>query len=321
MASGFFALLDDVAAIAKVAAASLDDLGTMAAASMDDTAAAAVKASSKAAGVVIDDAAVTPRYVVGFSADREIPIVAKIARGSLKNKLLLLLPGALALSYFLPVAITPLLMAGGAFLCFEGAEKLWEKLSPHADAGDDDTGMDAAQREQSMVSGAIRTDLILSGEIMAIALGAVEDKAIGEQAVALVAVAIGITVMVYGAVALIVKADDFGVYLARKKNGALAGLGRGLVTGMPPFLALLGWIGLAAMLWVGGHIVIDGLNMFGITPPHDLLHAGMHAIEGAGGLATWLVEAGGSGLFGLALGAVIVALLHALPKRTAKTAH
>jgi len=310
MAGGLFALLDDVAAITKVAAASLDD-----------TAAAAVKASSKAAGVVIDDAAVTPRYVVGFSADREIPIVAKIARGSLKNKLIILLPGALALSYVLPVAITPLLMAGGAFLCFEGAEKLWEKFSPHEDSSDDGAGMDAVQREQSMVTGAIRTDLILSGEIMAIALGTVEDKPISEQAVALVVVAVGITAIVYGAVALIVKADDFGVYLARSRSGALAALGRGLVKGMPPFLVLLGWIGLAAMLWVGGHIVIDGLNKFGITPPHDLLHAGMHAVEGAGGLVTWLMEAGGSGLFGLALGAVIVAALHALPKRSAKAAH
>ena len=143
MAGGLFALLDDIAAIAKVAAASVDDIGTMAAASLDDTAAAAVKASSKAAGVVIDDAAVTPRYVVGFSADRELPIVAKIARGSIRNKLLILLPGALALSYFLPVVITPLLMAGGAFLCFEGAEKLWEKLTPHDEAADDEEQVDA----------------------------------------------------------------------------------------------------------------------------------------------------------------------------------
>jgi predicted DNA repair protein MutK len=270
---------------------------------------------------VIDDTAVTPGYVVGLTPDRELPIIAKIAWGSAKNKLLFLLPAALGLSAFAPWAITPILMLGGAYLCYEGAEKIIAALSG-VDHGEEATGItDPRELEDRQVSGAIRTDLILSGEIMAIALGTVEDKAIGEQAVALVAVAIGITVMVYGAVALIVKADDFGVYLARKKNGALAGLGRGLVTGMPPFLALLGWIGLAAMLWVGGHIVIDGLNKFGITPPHDLLHAGMHAIEGAGGLATWLVEAGGSGLFGLALGAVIVALLHALPKRTAKTAH
>jgi predicted DNA repair protein MutK len=315
MAGGLFALLDDIAAIAKVAAASVDDIGTMAAASLDDTAAAAVKASSKAAGVVIDDAAVTPRYVVGFSADRELPIVAKIARGSIRNKLLILLPGALALSYFLPVVITPLLMAGGAFLCFEGAEKLWEKLTPHDEAADDDTPSDPAERERTMVAGAVRTDLILSAEIMAIALGTVEDKPIAEQAVALIVVALGITAMVYGAVALIVKADDAGVHLARLKNGAVAALGRGLVTGMPPFLALLAWIGVAAMLWVGGHIVIDGLNTFGIHQPHEWLHAAIHAVAGAGGAAQWLVEAGGSGLFGAALGAVIVAALHALPRK------
>jgi uncharacterized protein len=302
VASGLFALMDDVAAIAKVAAASLDD-----------TAAAAVKASAKAAGVVVDDAAVTPRYVVGFSADRELPIVAKIARGSLKNKLVFLLPGALALSYFLPVAITPLLMAGGAFLCFEGAEKLWEKFTPADEFAEQAAALDAADREQTMVASAIRTDLILSAEIMAIALGTVEQEPIAEQAAALVVVALGITALVYGAVALIVKADDLGVHLARKRNGAVAAIGRALVAGMPPFLALLGWVGLAAMLWVGGHIVIDGLHKFGINAPHDLLHAAMHQVEGAGGFAIWAAEAAGSGLFGLALGGLIVAVLHAMP--------
>ena len=315
MASGLFALLDDVAAIAKVAAASVDDVGTMAASALDDTAAAALKASSKAAGVVVDDAAVTPRYVVGFTADREIPIVAKIARGSLRNKLFILLPGALALSWLLPVLITPLLMAGGAFLCFEGAEKLWEKLTPHDEAAGEDDALSAAERENQMVSGAIRTDMILSAEIMAIALGTVEQEPLAEKAAALIAVALGITIMVYGAVALIVKADDLGVRLARGRNGAIAALGRGLVNGMPGFLALLGWVGLLAMLWVGGHIVIDGLNKFGVGAPHELLHAAMHAVDGGGGLAVWLAEAGGSGLFGLALGAVIVLALHALPRK------
>jgi predicted DNA repair protein MutK len=315
MASGLFALLDDVAAIAKVAAASIDDVGKMAAATLDDTAAAAVKASAKAAGVVVDDAAVTPRYVVGFSADRELPIVARIARGSLRNKLLILLPVALALSAFLPVLITPLLMAGGAFLCFEGAEKLWEKLRPHAEAKSEDGSLSAVERENSMVAGAIRTDLILSAEIMAIALGTVEQEPLMEKAAALIAVALGITGLVYGAVALIVKADDLGVRLARQSNGAVAAIGRGLVSGMPGFLALLGWVGLAAMLWVGGHIVIDGLNKFGVSLPHELLHGLMHAVEDAGGLATWLAEAGGSGLFGLVLGGLIVAGLHAIPRK------
>lgn len=315
MASGLFALLDDIAAIAKVAAASIDDIGTMAVSSLDDTAAAAAKASAKAAGVVVDDAAVTPRYVVGFSADREIPIVAKIARGSLKNKLVILLPGALALSYFLPVAITPLLMAGGAFLCFEGAEKLWEKLTPEDEAALEEAALDPAEKERTMVSGAIRTDMILSAEIMAIALGTVEEAPIAEQAAALTVVALGITAMVYGAVALIVKADDFGVFLARKNNGAVAAFGRGLVGGMPAFLAVLGWVGLLAMLWVGGHIVIDGLHKFGVHLPHELLHAAMHAVEGAGSFARWLAEAGGSGLFGILLGGLIVAALHTLPRK------
>lgn len=302
MASGLFALLDDVAAIAKVAAASLDD-----------TAAAAAKASAKAAGVVVDDAAVTPRYVVGFTADRELPIVAKIARGSLKNKLLILLPGALALSWLLPAAITPLLMAGGAFLCFEGAEKLWEKLTPQDEAAEADTAIPPEDKERTLVAGAVRTDLILSAEIMAIALGSVDDRPIGEQAAALVVVALGITALVYGAVALIVKADDVGVRLARVRQGAIAALGRGLVVGMPPFLQLLAWIGLAAMLWVGGHIVIDGLHKFGVDAPHAALHAASHAVAALGGAVAWLVEAAGAGLFGLALGAIIVLLLHLYP--------
>ncbi|WP_164155917.1 DUF808 domain-containing protein [Sandarakinorhabdus rubra] len=315
MASGLFALLDDIAAIAKVAAASVDDVGTMAASALDDTAAAAVKASTKAAGVVVDDAAVTPRYVVGFTADRELPIVAKIARGSLKNKLVILLPGALALSWLLPALITPLLMAGGAFLCFEGAEKLWEKLNPHDDDAGEDGAMSAAEREKTMVAGAIRTDLILSAEIMAIALGTVEQEPLLEKAAALIAVALGITVMVYGAVALIVKADDLGVRLARQSNGAVAALGRALVQGMPGFLVVLGWVGLAAMLWVGGHIVIDGLHKFGVDAPHDLLHGAMHLVENGGGVAVWLAEAGGAGLFGLALGALIVLALHAVLRK------
>lgn len=314
MATGLIALLDDVAAIAKVAAATLDD-----------TAAAAAKASAKAAGVVIDDAAVTPRYVHGFAANRELPMVAKIARGSLKNKLVILLPGALLLSYFLPGAIQPLLMAGGAFLCYEGAEKLYEKLFPHAEHEGPETLEDPAEQERAMVSGAIRTDLILSGEIMAIALATVEDKPIGEQAAALVVVALGITAMVYGAVALIVKADDAGVALARNNSSGLRWVGRLLVKGMPPFLAFLSGVGLAAMLWVGGHIVIDGLHHYGLSLPHDWLHhageAARNATGALGGVVEWLVGAAGSGVFGVALGAIIVAVLHLIPRRKAKAAH
>ncbi len=302
MASGLLALLDDVAAIARVAAASLDD-----------TAAAAAKASAKAAGVVIDDAAVTPRYVAGFSPARELPIVAKIARGSLRNKLVLLLPGALLLSAFAPWAITPLLMAGGAYLCFEGAEKLYEAWRPHGEGDSPPPAGDAAALEAAMVAGAIRTDLILSGEIMAISLASVADAPLVSQAVALVVVAVLITALVYGAVALIVKADDAGLALARSRRAAVRGFGRGLVAAMPPLLAGLAGVGTAAMLWVGGGIIVHGLESFGVAAPARLLHdVGTAAATAAGMLApvaAWLVGAVGSALFGLAIGAAIVIAL------------
>ena len=305
MASGLFALLDDVAAIAKVAAASLDD-----------TAAAAAKASAKAAGVVIDDAAVTPRYVQGFAAERELPIVAKIARGSLKNKLLFLLPGALLLSWLAPWAITPLLMAGGAFLCYEGAEKVYEILRPHEKAADDVANEDPRAVEDRMVGGAIRTDLILSGEIMAITLASVSDVPIAEQAVVLAVVGVGITAVVYGAVALIVKADDAGYALARTGSPVLRGFGRGLVKAMPPLLKVLAGIGTAAMLWVGGGIVIHGLEEYGVAEPGHSLHQFAASLN-AGGLVEWLVNAAGAGLFGLVIGGAIVAVLHLRPDKTA----
>jgi predicted DNA repair protein MutK len=312
MATGLIALLDDIAAIAKVAAASLDD-----------TAALTAKASAKAAGVVIDDAAVTPRYVTGFSAARELPIVGKIALGSFRNKLLYLLPVALALSTFAPWAITPLLMAGGAYLCFEGAEKLYEKAFPHPEAvAEEATDQDSAAVEKAMVAGAIRTDLILSGEIMAITLAQVADTGLVSRAVVLAVVGIGITVAVYGAVALIVKADDAGVALARIEGPAAAplrALGRGLVTGMPVFLGLLANIGTAAMLWVGGGIILHGLQGYGASGPADFIHHAAASVgQGAGSLAPlveWLVGAVGAGVAGLVVGAVVVAVLHLLPRR------
>ena len=310
LATGLIALLDDVAAIAKVAAVSLDD-----------TIAAAGKASAKAAGVVIDDAAVTPRYVHGFAAARELPIVGKIALGSIRNKLVFLLPGAIALSYFLPAAITPLLMAGGAYLCFEGAEKLWEIFNPHETQQETDTGEDAATIERTMVAGAIRTDLILSGEIMAITLADVADKPIVEQAAVLAVVGLGITALVYGAVALIVKADDAGVVLARQRSGIVAALGRGLVTGMPTALKTLAYVGTAAMLWVGGGIIVHGLETYGISEPgHSIEGLAQAAGRVVGGFGEWFVGALGSGLVGLVIGAAIVAVLHLLPKRRSEQA-
>jgi hypothetical protein len=282
MSGGLLALLDDVAAIAKVAAASLDDV-----------AAQTVKAGSKAAGIVIDDAAVTPRYVVGFAAERELPIIGKIAWGSVKNKMVILLPAALALSFFAPWAIAPLLMAGGLFLCFEGYEKLHALVAPHAEEhpkhpAEAETG-DAKALEDAKVASAIRTDMILSAEIMAIALSQITTPTLWNKAAVLAAVGIAVTVLVYGAVALIVKADDFGVHLAKSRVGLLRVIGRGLVTGMPPFLKLLSIIGMLAMLWVGGGIILHGLAELGWKAPEYGLLAFAARVGEAVGFASGFI--------------------------------
>ena len=300
MPSGLAALLDDIATIAKVAAASVDDV-----------AAAAGKAGSKAAGVVIDDTAVTPQYVTGFTPDRELPIIWRIAKGSFFNKLVIIMPVALLLSLFLPWAITPILMLGGAYLCFEGAEKVWEKISPHEEVSivDELAELTSAEHEQNMVKGAVRTDFILSAEIMAIALNEVKSLAetsIWLEAGVLAFVAIAITIAVYGAVGLIVKMDDIGLHMAQRENGGSQAIGRGLVKAMPKLLAALSTIGTAAMLWVGGQIIVHG---FGVHPAELF---GLH--EGA---LAWIADAALCGVVGLAIGAVIVLAHHMLPKRKA----
>lgn len=303
MPTGLVALLDDVAGIAKLAAASLDDVS-----------AAAGRAGTKAAGVVIDDTAVTPRYVVGFSPDRELPIIGKIALGSVRNKLLILLPAALLLSAFAEWAITPLLMLGGAYLCFEGAEKLVHSLGGHHDEADGEEAVPAFEEpaaiEARKVSGAVRTDLILSAEIMAIALADVAEKSLATQAIVLAVVALLVTAGVYGVVGLIVKMDDIGLHLSRRDNGLVRAVGRGLVKGMPVVLRALATIGIAAMIWVGGGIIVHGLEHFGLTPLphliHDAAEAAAHALPAIGGFASWFVQALGSGIFGVAVGALIV---------------
>jgi hypothetical protein len=306
------ALLDDVASITKLAAASLDDIG-----------AAAGKAGTKAAGVVVDDAAVTPNYVTGFTPDRELPIIWKIARGSLKNKLLFLLPAAMLLSAFAPWAITPLLMLGGAYLCFEASEKIMEKVIGH-DAHVADVPVDTppGEMEAEKVGGAIRTDFILSAEIMAIALADVADRPLVTQGIVLAVVGIGITVVVYGAVGLIVKMDDIGLHLAQRRAAATRALGRGLVLGMPVLMKALGIIGTAAMLWVGGGIVVHGLEEFHLTPIPHLLHDGAeaagHAAPFAGGAVEWVVNALGSAVVGLVIGGIVIAALHLINKARGK---
>ncbi len=310
MATGLIALLDDVAGIAKVAASSLDDITGQAA-----------KAGAKAAGVVIDDAAVTPRYVVGFHADRELPIIWRIAVGSLKNKLLFLLPAALVLSLFAPWLITPLLMIGGAYLCYEGTEKVYEAIWPHhAHQHEKVVGaapQDPKEFEDQKVRGAIQTDFILSAEIMAITLAALPPGSFWMQGFTLAVVAIGITALVYGAVALIVKADDVGVSLALgHRPSAVRAIGRGLVYGMPILLRMLSIIGTAAMIWVGGGIIIHGLEENGFSAVghavHDIAAAAAHAVPAAGGFLEWLVSAALAGIFGLIVGAVLIPLVQYL---------
>jgi predicted DNA repair protein MutK len=315
MPSGLAALLDDVATIAKLAAASVDDIG-----------AAAGRAGMKAAGVVIDDTAVTPRYVTGLSPAREIPIIAKIARGSLVNKLVILLPAALLLSAFAPWAITPLLMIGGAFLAYEATHKIWEKVSGHDHTAEELVEVaDPGELEDRQVKGAIRTDFILSAEIMAIALAEVEANSIAMQAGILAAVAVAITIGVYGLVAIIVKLDDIGLHLAERGPSFAQHFGRGLVQVVPKLLSALAVIGTAAMLWVGGQILLHGLEELHIAEavPH-FVHDGAHAVAESIGfwvpLWEWLLNALGGAIAGIAVGGVIVALLGLMPKRKGETA-
>lgn len=301
--SGLLALLDDVAGIAKVAAANVDDIATQ-----------ALKASSKAAGAVIDDAAVTPKYVQGFQPARELPIVGKIAWGSIKNKLIILLPAALLLSTFAPWLITPLLMLGGGYLCFEGAEKVYHLFKPHAPYADGQKAGegDPIHLEESKVAGAVKTDFILSAEIMTIILSGIDPEgSIWFKAGALGLAGIFITVAVYGAVALIVKADDVGLWLARVgRFGLTRTLGHGIVKFMPYLMKALLIIGTAAMIWVGGSIVIHGLHEFGLHEPyqsiHDLAEGAAHMVASATGFVTWFVTAFFDGVFGLILGLLLI---------------
>jgi uncharacterized protein len=312
LAGGLVALLDDVAVLARAAAASVDDIG-----------AAAGRASAKAAGVVVDDTAVTPQYVHGLAAERELPIIRRIAVGSLRNKLLIILPAILLLSQFVPVLLTPLLMLGGAYLCYEGAEKVWAKVAGHHD--DHAPGEEAVPDENKIVSGAVRTDFILSAEIMVISLNEVVDQPFVSRAIILVVVALAITVLVYGVVGLIVKMDDVGLHLSERPGKGVARLGRGLVKGMPRLLTALTVIGTAAMLWVGGHILLVGTDDLGLHvlygAVHHLEEVAHEATGGLGSVVAWLVNTTASALFGLVVGAAIVLVMNlTVHRRKGRTA-
>ena len=305
MAGGLIGLLDDVAALAKLAAASIDDVG-----------AAAGKASVKAAGVVVDDTAVTPTYVHGLAADRELPIIKRIALGSIRNKLLFILPAALVLSEFVPILVEIILMMGGAFLCFEGAEKVHHRFA--GDHGSEDLPAAAVGEDQEAktISGAIRTDFILSGEIMVIALKEVIDEGFVSRAIILAVVAVLITAIVYGLVALIVKMDDIGLRMVERGGTTSARVGRGLVSGMPKLLSLLSTVGTAAMLWVGGHILLVGAHELGWHGPYDVVHSleePVHDIGVVGGALGWFVNTLASAILGIVVGFLIVAVVTRLP--------
>ena len=310
MSAGLFGLLDDVAALARLAAASVDDIG-----------AAAGRATAKAAGVVIDDTAVTPQYVHGVTADRELPMIKRIAIGSLRNKLVFILPAALLLSQFVPWLLTPILMIGATYLCYEGAEKVVGRLhrSARHDGHAAPTATVGEDAEKQMTSGAIRTDYILSAEIMVIALNEVADQPFLRRLIILIVVALIITIAVYGVVAAIVKMDDIGLSLAQRTSRFAQKVGRGLVTAMPKVLAALSAIGTVAMLWVGGHILLVGTDDVGWHAPYGLVHHAEefvhHAVQGVGGLLAWLVNTAASAVVGLIVGAVVVAIVNVLPFR------
>ncbi|GAA1472084.1 DUF808 domain-containing protein [Corynebacterium aurimucosum] len=303
MAGGLFALLDDVALIARSAASSVDDVAALAG-----------KTSVKAAGVVVDDAAVTPQYVQGVKPQRELPMIWRITKGSLINKLVIILPIALILSWIAPWALTPILMCGGAYLCFEGAEKIFHAVLHRGDKDEQTVEEKGPDAEDSLVKSAITTDLILSAEIMVISLNEVIDQPFWLRLGALVTVGVLLTLGVYGAVGLLVKMDDIGVALLKRHDGDSA-LGTALVKGMPIVLNIIGIIGTAAMLWVGGHIVVKGLSEFGAEQPYGFIHHVTESINN--GALAWLADTGLSMLCGFILGAVIVTIIMAV-KATAE---
>ena len=309
MPGGLFGLLDDIASLAKMAAASIDDVG-----------AAAGRASVKPAGVVVDDTAVTPAYVQGLAAERELPIIKRIARGSLRNKVIFILPAALVLSEFVPLVIDIVLICGGTFLGYEGAHKIHHRLTHRDEAAHAPVAASGPDAEAEMVSGAVRTDFILSTEIMVIALEEVIDEGFLPRAIILLLVALLITVVVYGVVALIVKMDDVGLRLVESGRPLAGRIGRGLVHGMPKVLAVLSVVGTAAMLWVGGHIILVGSKELGWHGPYDLVHhleEPAYDVANVGGVLGWLVNTTASAVIGLVVGAFAVAAVTLVRQRRA----
>jgi len=306
MAAGLIGLLDDVAAIAKLAASSLDDVAS-----------AAGRATVKAAGVVVDDTAVTPQYVQGVTPDRELPIVKGIAIGSIRNKLLIILPAAMLLSQFAPQLLPVILLIGGAYLTYEGAEKVWAKLRGHSEH--EPVAEAGPGAEKKLVAGAVRTDLILSVEIMMVALNEVANQPFGRRIASLILVALAMTIAVYGFVALLVKMDDIGIALRRNGQSAFTRrFGHGMVTAMPKILAFISSVGTVAMLWVGGHLMLRSAYDLGMHNPWDLIEGPVsavhHAIPVLGPVLAWILETAASALVGLIIGSIVMFIVEAIQR-------
>ena len=296
MASSLLALIDDIATV-------LDDVSVM-----------TKVAAKKTAGVLGDDLALNAQQVTGVKADRELPVVWAVAKGSFRNKAILV-PAALLISAFIPWAITPLLMLGGAFLCYEGFEKLAHRFLHHDDASEHaetvkalaDPSVDIVAFEKRKISGAVRTDFILSAEIIAITLGTVAAATFTQQVLVLVGIAIVMTVGVYGLVAAIVKLDDLGLALSRKSSGAASAFGRGILMVAPWLMKALSVVGTAAMFMVGGGILTHGIGAV-----HHFIESSAHDALGLpyvgvvlGGLLPTLLDAA----FGILAGGVVLALV------------
>lgn len=307
-------VLDDVAVMTKVAA-------KKSAAVMDDVSVMTKVAAQKTAGVLGDDLALNAQQVTGVASERELPVVWAVAKGSFLNKLILV-PAALLISAFVPWLITPLLMLGGAFLCYEGFEKLVHKLThPQQAAQETQTLLDAAHDpnvdlvafERDKVKGAVRTDFILSAEIIVIALGVVEKMPFLQQVLTLSAIGIIMTVGVYGLVALIVKLDDFGFYLLQDKaTGLRRALGKGILAFAPKLMKTLAVVGTAAMFLVGG-----GILLHGIPHSHDFIHGAelfIHQVGYLGGILAALTPTVLSGVFGVFAGAIVLAVVAPLSR-------
>ncbi|MFT3943278.1 MAG: DUF808 domain-containing protein [Ancrocorticia sp.] len=316
MPSGLFALLDDIATLAKAAAASIDDV-----------AAGAMKASAKSTGVIIDDAAVTPQYVSGLSPARELPVIWRIARGSLINKFAIIIPVAMLLSVFAPGVFPWLLLVGGSYLAYEGAIKVagWLGWSgghhDHAPSVAAEGDSSAQEQENRMVRSAITTDLVLSTEIMLIAMAEINEPSVMMRLLILVVVALMMTALVYGVVAVLVKLDDVGLRMAKSARSGLAGFGRGLAKSMPGVFNVIGVIGTVAMLWVGGHLIASSFADIGVPWLHDFAHLLAHAGSALGGFGEWLGDTLASFIIGLAWGGIIMVAMIPVGKLLAARKH